>query len=111
MIVTIVIIPKQTSELLRLLGLQSPYARASYIANSEVPHIICTGQITLDALINFCNELFDDDHGIQNKNLVILQPGDPNSACELFLKGSKYRYEIYLTFLNGDPLSKSVMKN
>ena len=40
MIVTIVIIPRQTSELLRLLGLQSVYARAIYKANSEIPHII-----------------------------------------------------------------------
>lgn len=52
MIVTIVIIPRQTSELLRLLGMQSVYARAIYKANSEVPHILCTGQVTLDALKN-----------------------------------------------------------
>ena len=43
-------------------------------------------------------------------NLVILQPGDPNSALELFLNGTKYKYEIFLTFLNGDNLSKSGLK-
>ena len=111
MIVTIVIIPRQTNELLRLLGMQSVYARSPYKANSEVPHIICTGQVTLDALKNTCDELFHEDHGIQNKNLVILQPGDPNSALELFLNGTKYKYELFLTFLNGDTLSKSGLKH
>ena len=111
MIVTIVIIPRQTNELLRLLGMQSVYARAEYKANSEVPHIICTGQVTLDALKNTCDELFHVDHENQNNmNLVILQPGDPNSALELFLNGTKYKYEIFLTFLNGDNLSKSGLK-
>ncbi|CAI2374956.1 unnamed protein product [Moneuplotes crassus] len=110
MIVTIVIIPRQTSELLRLLELQSVYARAIYKSNLEIPHIICTGKVTLDALKNFCDELFDDDHGITTRNLVILQPGDPNSACELFLNGTKLKYEIFLTFLNGDPLTKAGLK-
>lgn len=109
-IMTIAIIPRQTSELLRLLGMQSAYARAIYKSNSEVSHIIWTGQITLDALKNWWDDLFHEDHGIDAKMLIILQPGDPNSSLELFLNGTKHKYEIYLTFLNGDPLSKAGLK-
>ena len=109
-VLTIAIIPKQTGELLRLLGMQSIYARAIYKSNSEIPHIICTGQITFDALKNWCDDLFHEDHGIEAKMLIILQPGDPNSTLEVFLNGNKYKYELFISFLNGDPLSTSGLK-
>ena len=109
-IMTIAIIPRQIGELLRLLGMQSIYEREIYKANSEVPHIIWTGQITFDALKNCCDDLFHEDHGIEAKMLVILQPGDPDSTLELFLNGNKNKYEIYINFLNGDPLSKAGLK-
>ena len=86
------------------------YEREIYKSNSEVPHIICTGQITFDALKNCWDDLFHEDHGIEAKMLVILQPGDPNATLELFLNGNKNKYEIYITFLNGDPLSKVGLK-
>mmetsp|Transcript_10606 Transcript_10606/g.9171 ORF Transcript_10606/g.9171 Transcript_10606/m.9171 type:complete len:141 (+) Transcript_10606:484-906(+) len=70
---TIVLIPQQTNELIRLMGMQSVYARALFKANSEVPHIIVTGHVGVPALKNFCAELFHPDHGNQDKNAVILQ--------------------------------------
>ena len=45
------------------MGMQSPYARALYKVNSEVPHIIICGLVGVPALKNFCNELFHPDHG------------------------------------------------
>ena len=39
-ILVIVLIPKQTNELIRLMGIQSPYARAFYKFNFEIPHIM-----------------------------------------------------------------------
>jgi hypothetical protein len=38
-------IPLYTQELLRLLGLQSFYARTSYVSNGEIPHVVITGQV------------------------------------------------------------------
>ena len=70
-IIVIILIPKQTNELIRLMGMQSRYARAFYKNNAEVPHIIICGQVLISALKNFCNELFHPDHGSQDKNAVI----------------------------------------
>jgi hypothetical protein len=56
-VIVIVLIPKQTNELIRLMGMQSPYARAVYKYNTEIPHIIVTGQVEVSALNFFCHEL------------------------------------------------------
>lgn len=69
---TIVLIPKQTSELLRLIQMHSVYAWKVYKSNSEVPFILVTGQFTLENLKIFSNELFHPDHGVQTKNAIIL---------------------------------------
>lgn len=42
-LITIILIPNQTSELLRLISMQSVYARKIYKSNSEVPFIVVTG--------------------------------------------------------------------
>ncbi len=63
-IFTIVIfIPQQTNELLRLMGLKSFYARKIYKSNPEIPHIVITGYVVVQAIRNFCEELFHSDHG------------------------------------------------
>ena len=49
-IIVIILIPKQTNELIRLMGMQSVYARKFYKYNTEVPHIIVTGQVEVSAL-------------------------------------------------------------
>jgi hypothetical protein len=72
LIIVLVLLPKQTNELIRLMGMQSPYARALYKTNADVHHIIICGHVSVPSLTNFCNELFHPDHGDQNKNAVIL---------------------------------------
>lgn len=54
---TIVLIPKQTNELLRLMNIRSRYRRNDYKA-VDVRHILVTGSLGLQALRNFCDELF-----------------------------------------------------
>ena len=49
----IIMIPKQTNELLRLLAMQSFYLRAVYKKNQEIPHIVIVGEVRLPALKNF----------------------------------------------------------
>lgn len=56
-ILTIVLVPKQTNELLRLMNLQSRYRRTAY-KSVEVRHIMVTGYVGLQALKSFCDELF-----------------------------------------------------
>jgi hypothetical protein len=57
-ILVIVLIPDKINTLVRLMGLQSVYARDLYKYNSEVPHIVLCGHIETSALRFFCNELF-----------------------------------------------------
>jgi len=59
----IIMLPQQTNELIRLMGLKSFYARKIYKANPEIPHIVITGHVVLQGLKNFCEELFHADHG------------------------------------------------
>jgi len=59
----IIMIPKQTNELLKLMSIQSPYQWAVFNSKSEIPHIVITGTITLEAIKIFTKELFHEDHG------------------------------------------------
>eukprot|EP00347_Sterkiella_histriomuscorum_P022282 403331035 len=105
-IFTIILIPQQTNELLRLMNLQSRYRRTAY-KSVEVKHILVTGSLGLQALKNFCDELFHEDHGSQATNAVILQQDDPKPEMELFIQ----KYGMFLTYLAGNPLnSRDLMR-
>lgn len=69
---TIVLIPAQTNELLRLMQIRSRYRRIEY-KTVDVRHLVVTGTIDLESLTNFCTELFHQDHGTQATNAVIMQ--------------------------------------
>ena len=99
----IIMIPKQTNELLRLLAMQSVYLRAVYKNDPEIPHIVLTGEVKLPALKNFCEELFHEDHGSQDKHAIILQTKDPESEMEIFLNDPKY--EGMLWYLAGNAIN------
>jgi len=72
------LIPSHTSELFRLMGLKSYFAWREYSANpAEIPHLVISGQVVIQALDNFCQELFHIDHGSQDRHAIILQPHDP----------------------------------
>ncbi|CAD8212795.1 unnamed protein product [Paramecium octaurelia] len=101
-IIVLVVIPKQMNELIRLMGLQSVYARSFYKPNHEIPHIIICGYVSVASLKNFCNELFHQDHGGQDKNAIILKPSIPNTEMEDFLHNE--RYEMFLIYLQGNPM-------
>lgn len=101
-IIAIVVLPKQTNELIRLMGMQSEYARNVYKHNSEVPHLIICGDIEITSFKNFSKELFHPDHGNSDKNAVILRYDPPSVEMELFLRNPKY--ELYMFYLLGNPL-------
>ena len=66
-------------KLTQLMSLKSPYERAVYKINPEVPHIVVTGEIQLHALQTFVEELFHTDHGCQERHAVILQDIAPDN--------------------------------
>ncbi len=105
---TIVLIPMQTNDLIRLMGLQSYYARVIYKYNSEVPHLLVTGYVSVLALKDFSVELFHPDHGSQDKYAVILQQKDPSVEMQAFLHHPQY--ELFLTYLRGNQMSERDLK-
>ena len=105
---TIVLIPMQTNRLIRLMSQQTYYARRVYKANSEVPHLLVTGYVTMSALRDFSMELFHPDHGNQDKNAVVLQPKDPSTEMISFLHHP--HYELFLFFLRGNQMSEKDLK-
>jgi len=96
-ILTLYLIPSQTNELIKLMSITSVYSRAGYKANIEVPHIVICGHVSVDALKNFCYELFHPDHGTQDKNAIIIQNNLPSQDMKVFLHTGVY--EVALKYL------------
>ena len=107
-IIVLVVIPKQTNELIRLMSMQSVYAREFYKWNPEIPHIIICGHVGVSALQNFCGELFHPDHGNQYKNAIILKGQIPTAEMEMLLHYPLY--EHFLIYLQGNPMIERDLK-
>ena len=96
------LIPKETGELLTLLENTSIYSREIYNSNSDITHIVICGNLSVDGLKSFCEELFHIDHGKGEKNVVIIDPKMPSQEMKLFLHTGKF--EVNLRYLQGDPM-------
>lgn len=61
LLTTMIYVPSQTTELLRLINIKSKYRTAVY-PGSESQHVVITGYIAIEAIRNFCEELFHEEH-------------------------------------------------
>ena len=102
-LITIALIPKQTNELIQLIGAQSEYARNRYKSSTDIKHLIITGDITYDSLHSFCLELFHIDHGTQYKHAIIINPKGPSREIEALIHIKQY--ENFIHWLEGDPMT------
>ena len=59
--ITCIVIPSETSRLLSMINMQSPYQSATYSV-TDAEHVIVTGFIGVNECDNFCAELFHEDH-------------------------------------------------
>ena len=100
-IIIIILVPQKISGLMNIL--LNSYSRDIYKANIEVPHLVICGDVTVDSLKNFCNELFHVDHGQGEKSIVILDPAMPSQEMLSILHIGKY--EVNLKYLQGNPIS------
>ena len=98
-------IPLKTGEIISILKGTSVYSREVYKSNSEIAHIVICGFISLEALISFCEELFHEDHGSSEKNVIILDKEMPTQEMKLFIHAGKY--EMNLKYLQGNPMNES----
>lgn len=96
------LIPKQTNELIKYMSTSSVYSREVYKSNVEIPHLVICGNVSVDSLTNFCQELFHVDHGLQDRNAVIIQQSLPSQDMKIFLHSGVY--EVSLKYLQGNPI-------
>lgn len=76
-----------------------------YKKSSDIEHVVVTGYIGIQALKNFSDELFHEDHSNMSTNAVLLQNHDPVAEVEMFLE-KKLKL---ITYLCGEPLSEEDM--
>ena len=100
----IIIVPITTIKFMLILKNTSVYSRDEYKSNPNISHLIISGQIITESINNFCNELFHEDHGLDNKNLVILSPNPPSSEMLYLLHTGDN--ETNLRYLQGNPSKK-----
>jgi len=77
--ITFIYFPEMASDINRLLGMQSIYRRNAYV-NSEIQHVVVTGNISIQSIRDFTTELFHPDHGSgsNSTNAVVIQNKDPD---------------------------------
>ena len=74
----------------------SIYSRDKYKSNSDIPFLVISGQIITESINNFCKELFHVDHGVGNKNVVILTANSPSNEMLLLLHTGKNESNLKL---------------
>lgn len=101
-LITTIVVPTQTTHLLNLIGMQSPYRGTSYnITDQE--HLIVTGYIGGTECSDFCNELFHPDHNqgsMTGVHAILIQNYDPGPEIKKTLSD----YDKQITYIAGDPL-------
>jgi Ion channel len=96
-IITFIIIPKQTGDLITLINMRSIYSRAIYKKNEDISHLIVTGNIEIEGTTTFCAELFHPDHGENTKHVVLIQESEPLQDMMGLLRNPQY--ELRLMYL------------
>lgn len=52
--------------------MQSKYRRLDYKKSSDIEHVVIAGSVGIQAIKNFCTELFHEDHATSSTNAVLL---------------------------------------
>ena len=72
----VVMVPKETNKLVAILASRTVYSRHQYTRNRYTEHIIVCGEIR-DGVLEFFQELFHIDRGIDDRVAVIIDIGLP----------------------------------
>ena len=108
-IVAIIIVPQMTNELMEKISRQSVYARASYEPKTALStHVLVCGDVKSSSLEEFFQELFHEDHDINNLYAVVLQPDSPTYEMEQILRDPTFSNTV--TYLEGNVLNEKDLK-
>lgn len=98
-------VPLKTGEMVSIFKGTSVYSRDIYKSNPDISHLVICGYVSVEALISFCEELFHEDHGSTEKNVIILDKEMPSQEMKLFIHAGKH--EMNLKYLQGNPMNES----
>ena len=107
--ITTIVVPTQTTHLLNLVAMQSPYRNTNYNITDQV-HLIVTGYIGGAECEDFCNELFHPDHNngtMGGVHAILIQNNDPDSTIKKVIHND---YDKQITYIAGDPLKEDTME-
>ncbi|KAL7687445.1 putative potassium channel, BK, alpha subunit, NAD(P)-binding domain superfamily [Plasmopara halstedii] len=79
-LVLILIVPYQVSQILALGSSFSPYELATHSPSSTSKHIILCGDLTPSRIDHFFHEVFHDDHDLVDINVVVLSEEEPATS-------------------------------
>mmetsp|Transcript_26577 Transcript_26577/g.92376 ORF Transcript_26577/g.92376 Transcript_26577/m.92376 type:complete len:1263 (-) Transcript_26577:93-3881(-) len=97
--ITFVLVPFETSKLVRLARLRSAYAGVLSVRDGH-SHIIVCCDLECLGVHDFLKEFFHEDHGAQNTRVCLLVPGEPTmQSKELLLRHKR------LSYLKGDAMA------
>jgi hypothetical protein len=106
-IIIIVLVSKQTSELNELMKYSSLYSKPYH--GQERSHVILIGNITSNSLSKFLKEFYHPDHNMkEDMKVVIIQDQDPSKELHTVLSNPKY--EECLHYIKGSVFSERTMK-
>ncbi|KAE9021789.1 hypothetical protein PR001_g13303 [Phytophthora rubi] len=79
-LVLILVVPYQVSQILALGSSFSPYELASHTPSPTSKHIILCGDLTPSRIDHFFREVFHDDHDLVDINVVVLSEEEPATS-------------------------------
>ena len=90
-------IPMQTSKIAELYNSMSIYQRADYKATKLHSHVVVSGSLTFNAVIDFCREYFASD---PNGHILIIDKEEPTMEIRRLMNHPFYRQKVQ--YLRGD---------
>lgn len=108
-IMSIITISKQTSELNDLIKLNSEY-QVAYKESRNSKHILLSGFFNKSSLIKFLNEFYHADHQQKSENIkiIIVQSDYPDKEIQSILLNPKFEENLH--YIIGDIFSENTLK-
>lgn len=99
-LISVIEIPTQSSNLMIQLSSKSVYARTAYKRLENVEFILISGNISYGSIAVLLHEYFHPDHGEDERHALILMPHRPDNNIKSLLQ----EYQNKLFYFEGDPL-------
>jgi len=104
-ITSLIVISRQTNQLLTLMSVQSEYARMVYVPDSaRSQHVIVCGSISFETARDFLEEFFHPDHSQRDVTIVFLDTSPPSFDMQFLLRSPEYSARTM--FLEGSPFNE-----